>query len=55
MSRVGEIVVLEGEKGGRSCESHDVCGNNLDVGDLVKFKVTISLVGEEEDVLIKVM
>jgi hypothetical protein len=30
-----------------------VCGNHLAVGDLVKFKVTISLVGEKEEVVIK--
>jgi hypothetical protein len=46
MSQEGEIVSLEGEEGGRSCESHDVCGNNLAVGDLVKFKVATSLVGD---------
>jgi hypothetical protein len=55
MSRDGEIVGSEGEEGGRSCESHDVCGNHLTVGDLVKFKVTMSLVGEEEEVVIKVI
>jgi hypothetical protein len=55
MSRDGEIVGLEGEEGGRSCKSHDVCGNHLDVGDLVKFKVTMSLVGDEEEVVIKVI
>jgi 3-deoxy-D-manno-octulosonic-acid transferase len=55
MSRYGEIVGLEGGEGVRSCESHDVCGNHLDVGDLVKFKVMVSLVGEEEEVVIKVI
>jgi hypothetical protein len=55
MSRGGEIVGLEGEEGGRSCESHDVCGVHLDVGYLVKLKVTMSLVGEEEEVVIKVV
>jgi hypothetical protein len=55
MSRDGEIVGLEGEEGGHSCESHDVCGNHLAVGHLVKFKVTMSLVGEEEEVVIKVI
>jgi hypothetical protein len=54
MSPDGEIVDLEGEEGGRFCESRDVCGNHLAVGDLVKFKVTRSLVGEEEKVVIKV-
>jgi hypothetical protein len=55
MSRDGEIVGVEGEEGCRSCEIHDVCGNYLAVGDLVKFKVTISLVGEEGEVVIKVI
>jgi hypothetical protein len=55
MSRNGEIFGLEGEEGGRSCESHDVCGNHLDVGDLVKFNVMMSLVGEEEEVVIEVI
>jgi hypothetical protein len=32
-----------------------VCGNHLAVGYLVKFKVTMSLVGEEEEVVIKVI
>jgi hypothetical protein len=47
MSRDGKIVGLEGGEGGRSFESHDVCGNHLAVGDLVKFKVMMALVGEE--------
>jgi hypothetical protein len=55
MSRDGEIVGLEGEEGGRSCESYYVCGNHLAVGDFVKFKVTMSLVGEEEELGIKVI
>jgi hypothetical protein len=55
ISRYREIVGLEGEEGGRSCESYDVCGNHLAVGDLVKVKVTMSLVGEEEEVIIKVI
>jgi predicted acetyltransferase len=32
-----------------------VCGNHLDVGDLVKFKVMMSLVEEEEEVVINVI
>jgi hypothetical protein len=55
ISRDGEIVGIEGEEGGRSCERHDVCGNHLAVGDLVKFKVMMSLVVEEEEVVIKVI
>jgi hypothetical protein len=55
MSWDGGIVGIEGKEGGLSCESHDVCGNYLAVGDLVKFKVIMSLVGEEEEVFIKVI
>jgi hypothetical protein len=55
MSRDDEIVGLESEEGGRSCERHDMCGNHLAVGDLVNFKVMMSLVGEEEEVVIKVI
>jgi hypothetical protein len=55
MSQDGEIVGLEGEEGGPPYEIHDVCVNHLDVGYLVKFKVTMSLVGEEEEVVIKVI
>jgi hypothetical protein len=55
MSRDCKIVGPKGKEGGRSCEIHDVCENHLDVGDLVKFKVTMSLVGEEEEVVIKVV
>jgi hypothetical protein len=55
MSRDGNIVGLKGEEGGRSCEIHDVCGNYLAVGDLVKLKVIISLFREEEEVVIKVV
>jgi hypothetical protein len=54
MSRDGNIFGLKGEEGGRSCEIHDVCGNHLAVENLVKFKVMISLIGEEEEVVIKV-
>jgi hypothetical protein len=32
-----------------------VCGNHLAVGDLEKFKVTMYLVGEEEEVVINVI
>jgi hypothetical protein len=55
MSRDGEIFGLDGEEGGLYYDIHDVCGNHLAVGDLVKFKVTMSLVGEKEKVVIKVI
>jgi hypothetical protein len=52
MSRENDIVGLKGEEGSRSCESHDVCENHMNVVDLVKIKVKMSLVGEEEKVVI---
>jgi hypothetical protein len=55
MSRDGDIIGLEGEEDGHSCESHDVCGNHLAVVYFMKFKVMMSLVGEEEEVVIKVV
>jgi hypothetical protein len=32
-----------------------MCGNHLAVGNLVKYKVTMYLVGEEDDMVIKVI
>jgi hypothetical protein len=55
MSWDGEIVGLEGEECCHFCESHDEFGNHLSVGELGKFKVTMSLVGEEHEVVIKVV
>jgi hypothetical protein len=46
MSRDGEIVSLDGGESFRSCKSHEVCVNNLAVGDLVKFNVTVTMVEE---------
>jgi hypothetical protein len=53
MIRDGEIVVLAGGIGSRSCGSHEKCGDHLAVGDLVKFKVCVMELGEEENIVIK--
>ena len=37
----GEIVGLDAENNGRSCTLHDVCGQYLQVDNLVRFKETI--------------
>jgi hypothetical protein len=41
MGRDGEIVGLGSGESDRACESHDICGNHVSVGDLVKFKVVV--------------
>eukprot|EP00474_Spongospora_subterranea_P004922 CRZ05380.1 hypothetical protein [Spongospora subterranea] len=38
---VGEIVGLHSDSNGRSCESHGTCGNWVNEGDLIRFKVVI--------------
>jgi hypothetical protein len=53
MGRDGEIGGLAEGSGCRSCKSHENCGGHLDVGDLVKFKVCVTEVGQEEETLIK--
>jgi len=37
----GEIIGLYLRDNGRSCESHDCCGNHLSQDDLIRFKLTI--------------
>jgi hypothetical protein len=37
----GEIVGLASGESGRACESHEICGHHVAVGDLVKFKVVV--------------
>jgi hypothetical protein len=39
--RDGEIVGLESSTNGRSCGSHECCGNYLCVRDLVRFRLVI--------------
>jgi hypothetical protein len=41
MGRDGEIVGLASGESGRACESHEICGHHVAVGDLVKFKVVV--------------
>jgi hypothetical protein len=49
----GEIIgILASGESGLSCESHEVCGEYVAVGDLVKFKlVVIDVDGEEEEAI----
>jgi hypothetical protein len=41
MGRDGEIVGLASGESDRACESHEICGHHVTVGDLVKFKVVV--------------
>jgi hypothetical protein len=41
MGRDGEIVGFACGESGRACESHEICGHHVAVGDLVKFKVVV--------------
>jgi hypothetical protein len=51
MVRDGEIMGITRGESSCTCESHEVCGELLAVGDLVKFKlVFIEVDDEEEDV-----
>jgi hypothetical protein len=41
MGRDGGIVGLASGESSRACESHEICGHHVAVGDLVKFKVVV--------------
>ena len=41
MSRDGEIVGLKASNNGRSCESHECCGENLSADDLICFRFCV--------------
>lgn len=43
----GEIVGLKHGEDGRSCTCHDVCGESLFPGDLVRFRLELRDSGEE--------
>jgi hypothetical protein len=48
----GEIIGIASGESGSTCESHEVYGELLSVGDLVKFKlVVIEVDGEEEEAI----
>jgi hypothetical protein len=50
--RGGEIIGIAIGESVRTCESHEVFGELLDVGDLLKFKrVVIEVDGEEQDAI----
>jgi hypothetical protein len=53
MVRYGEIVGIASGESGRTCEIHKVCGELLAVGNLVKFKLVVIEVDDEEDEAIK--
>jgi hypothetical protein len=55
MGRDGEIVGLASGESGRACESHEICGHHLAVGDLVKFKVVVLEQEGEVETKIKVI
>jgi hypothetical protein len=54
MVRDGEIIGSASGESGRSCESHEVHGDHVVVGDLVKFKLVVIEVDGEEDEAIKI-
>jgi hypothetical protein len=42
MTKDGEIVGLKGTSNGRSCVSHDCCGEHVNLDDLVRFRLSIA-------------
>jgi hypothetical protein len=53
MVRDGEIIGIASRESGSYCESHEVCGDHVAVGDLVKFKLVVIEVDGEKDEAIK--
>jgi hypothetical protein len=52
MVRDGEIIEIAFRESGHTDEKSEVCGELLDVGDVVKFKlVVIEVDGEEEEAI----
>ena len=41
MTKDGEIVGLKDTSNGRSCVSHDCCGEHVNLDDLVRFRLSI--------------
>lgn len=41
MVRIGEIVGLKANTNGRSCESHDCCGESISADDLIRFRLCV--------------
>jgi hypothetical protein len=54
MVRDGEIVGIASGESGCTCENHDVCGELLVVGNLVKFKLVVIKVDGDEQKTIKI-
>ena len=42
MTKDGEIVGLKGTSNGRSCVSHDCCGEHVNLDDLVRFRLSVA-------------
>ena len=55
MPKDGEIVGLKGTSNGRSCESHDCCGESISPDDLVRFKLTVVDIDGKIEEAIKVV
>lgn len=53
--RDGEMVGLKGDNNGRSCSLHECCGDQVCLGDLVRFEKTQVWYKGELDVAIKVV
>jgi hypothetical protein len=51
--RDGEIIGIASRESGCICKSHEVCGELLAVGDLVKFKLVVIEVDDEKEETIK--
>ena len=55
MTKDGEIVGLKGTSNGRSCESHDCCGEHISPDDLVRFKLAVVDIDGKTEEAIKVV
>ena len=42
MTKDGEIVGPKGTSNGRSCVSHDCCGEHVNLDDLVRFRLSVA-------------
>jgi hypothetical protein len=52
MVKDGDTIGIARGESGRSCESHEVCGEHVAVGDWVTFKlVVIEVDGDEEEAI----
>lgn len=52
MVKDGEIVGLKSSSNGRSCESHDCCGEHIEPDHLIRFKLaTVDINGKTEEAI----